>query len=286
MRRPRCHPRPVSRAGRRQSRARAAGSDGPLAIGLAHSGARLALADIDGSGLSGTGRELARRCPGTTVRLTELDVCRRPAVEAWAEDTARFFGSVDVLVNNAGVGLVAPVEDMDEGDFAWLMDVNVNGVVHGCRAFLPYLRQAPGASLVNVASAFSRVGVPGLSAYCASKYAVEGFTEALRLEQRLARSGVHVMTVLPGGIRTGIAESARSSAAVQRDRLQAVGRLMMRHTPESAARTILRGIRQHRRRLYVGADAIALDVLRRVLGVGAEPFVRFGAGRLLPVRWK
>ncbi|NUP34484.1 MAG: SDR family NAD(P)-dependent oxidoreductase [Streptomycetaceae bacterium] len=257
-----------------------------LAIGLARSGARLALADIDGAGLAGTERELARRCPGTNVRPTELDVRRRPAVEAWADDTARFFGSVDVLVNNAGVGLVAPVEDMDEDDFAWLMDVNVNGVVHGCRAFLPYLRQAPGSSLVNVASAFSRVGVPGLSAYCASKYAVEGFTEALRQEQRLARSGVHVMTVLPGGIRTGIAESARSSAAVDRDRLQAVGKLMMRHTPESAARTILRGIRQHRRRLYVGADAVALDVLRRVLGVGAEPFVRFGAGRLLPVRWK
>ncbi|MEU8137905.1 SDR family NAD(P)-dependent oxidoreductase [Streptodolium elevatio] len=256
-----------------------------LAVRLARRGALPALADIDGEAVRATAEAIERVCPGSRLLVTELDVADRAAVQAWADEVAGRFGRVDLVVNNAGVGVVAPVEDAAWDDVEWLMNVNFWGVVHGSKAFLPYLKRSDDGHLVNMASVFGLVGVPAMSAYCASKSAVCGFTEALRQEVRLSRSGVRVTTVLPGGVSSAFARSVRTSPQVDADALAAISSRVAATTPEQAARAILRGVKRNRARVHVGPDAYVIDWAWRLLGVGVEPFARGIAARLLPLPW-
>jgi len=238
-----------------------------LALDLARRGTRLALSDIDEKGLA----ETAERCTaaGATVTAQPLDVADRTAVHAWADAVVADHGRVELVVNNAGVALAATVEAMSYEDFAWLMNVNFWGVVHGTKAFLPHLRAAGEGHVVNLSSVFGLISVPTQSAYNASKFAVRGFTDALRMELAIEGSGVSCTTVHPGGVKTAIARSARMDASVSafagspESAREGFDRVAIT-SPERAARLILVGVERDRRRVLVGPDATVIDLLSRL----------------------
>ncbi|WP_242109021.1 SDR family NAD(P)-dependent oxidoreductase [Luteimonas aquatica] len=240
-----------------------------LALDLAARGCHLALSDIQADGLAQTAQRAAQARPGLKITTATLDVSRREAVFAWAEQVAREHGKVNLVFNNAGVALSATVEGMTYDDFEWLFGINFWGVVHGTKAFLPHLKASGEGHVVNISSVFGLAGIPGQSAYNASKFAVRGFTEALRQELDLAGLPVGATCVHPGGIKTNIARAARTSASIrdigmdERDRGEKAEKLFIT-TPEAAARTILQGVERNRRRVLIGRDARLLDRIVRL----------------------
>lgn len=256
-----------------------------LALELAREGARLALSDVDEAGLAESARQATAL--GATCTTARLDVADRDAVAGWAEACAREHGQVNIAINNAGVALAAPAEATRREDFDWLMGINFWGVVNGSQAFLPHLRASGEGHLVNVSSVFGLVAMPTQAAYNASKFAVRGYTEALRMELELEGAPVGVTCVHPGGVATAIARSQRIDPAVARmtgediERFRARGdRLIQTTTPQAAARKILAGVRRNARRVLVGPDARVLDIMARMLGAGYQRLVVRQALRL------
>ncbi|MGW4482877.1 SDR family NAD(P)-dependent oxidoreductase [Amycolatopsis sp. NPDC004368] len=235
-----------------------------LALGLGLRGARLALSDVDFEGLDGTVE--AAKSQGADVRGYALDVSDRAAVLAHAAEVADHFGRVNVVVNNAGVALGATVEDMAFEDYDWLMGINLGGVVNGTKAFLPYLIDSGDGHLVNISSVFGFVGVPTQSAYNAAKFAVRGFTEALREEMLATRRPVAVSCVHPGGIKTNIARHARGGSDGDQEAAAAGFEKIALTTPKKAAETIIRGVERRSARILIGPDAYVIDAIPRVLG--------------------
>jgi short-subunit dehydrogenase len=242
----------------------ASGIGAALAAAMAAQGARLMLTDIDTQGLESLGATL--RLQGCDCHTCVTDTGSEAAIYALAEHTLATLGPADIVVNNAGVGLIAPVEKLSTTDAHWLMNINFWGVVHGCRAFLPQLRQRPDTVLVNISSIFAMVSVPTQSIYNASKAAVRGFSDGLREELR--GCGVDVLCVHPGGIKTNIANNARitdvsmvaDSDQQMRDNFTKVART----TPEQAAAVIIQGILSRKTRVLIGADAKLMDGLYRL----------------------
>jgi NAD(P)-dependent dehydrogenase (short-subunit alcohol dehydrogenase family) len=234
-----------------------------LAVDLAARGARLALSDVHEPGLA----ETIALCEktGAQAKGYRLDVADRAAVTAHADEVADHYGQVNLVVNNAGVALMATVEDMSYEDFDWLMGINFWGVVHGTKAFLPHLIASGEGHLVNISSVFGLVGVPTQSAYNAAKFGVRGFTEALRQEMLLGRRRVGVSCVHPGGIRTNIARDARATEGTAQERASEFAKIA-KTSAEDAARTILRGVEHNRARILIGADARVIDAAPRLLG--------------------
>ena len=183
-----------------------------IALALARRGCHLALADIDAAGLAATAAEAEAEAAGVRPSRHVVDVADRAAVAALPALVREAHGRVDVLVNNAGVALGGSFEQVSETDFDWLMAINFEAVVRMTRAFLPLLHGSDDARIVNVSSVYGLVSPPGQSAYSASKFAVRGFSNALRHELEGTRVGVTV--VHPGGVATAIARSARAPAGV------------------------------------------------------------------------
>jgi butyryl-CoA dehydrogenase len=238
-----------------------------LAIELARRGAHLALSDIDEAGLA----ETEGYCSGTGVKVTtrRVDTADAAAMAAWADEVAAEHQRVNLVVNNAGVAMVSPVRSMSLEDLRWLFDVDFWGVVHGTKAFLPHLEAAGEGHIVNVSSVFGLVSMPSQSAYNAAKFAVRGFTDALRMELDIERSPVSCTTVLPGGVRTNIARRARIDPAARAvgARVENLGRrfdLVARTSPEAAARRILAAVLRNRASVLVGSDARFLDLVSRL----------------------
>ncbi|GAA4426508.1 SDR family NAD(P)-dependent oxidoreductase [Actinokineospora soli] len=237
----------------------ASGIGAALVRRLLAEGARVAASDI-------------AELPETGARNFRVDVSDRDAVYAHAADVVAEFGRVDLVVNNAGVALKGTVQQMSDEDLHWVMDTNFWGVVHGTRAFLPHLISTRG-SVVNVSSAFGLIAVPTQSAYNAAKFAVRGFTEALRQEMRLAGTGVGVTCVHPGGVRTGIARHGRTSIPDEKpDFARSLDKVAITK-PDAAARIILEAARRDRARVLVGPDAHLIDALPRLLGSLYQPLV-------------
>ncbi|MEV0028654.1 SDR family NAD(P)-dependent oxidoreductase [Nocardia sp. NPDC050793] len=236
-----------------------------LALELARRGSRLALSDID----TGAVADTAGRCEklGATAIPYQLDVAQRAAVYAHAEDVRTEFGGVDLVVNNAGVALSADVLDMGWDDFDWLMNIDFWGVAHGTKAFLPDVIASGDGHIVNISSVFGLMGIPSQSAYNAAKFAVRGFTEALRQEMRIARYPVGVTCVHPGGVSTAIAANARGIPdGVDRETVRRGFELIAMTSPETAAKIILRGVRKNKARVLIGPDARGFDLVPRLLG--------------------
>ncbi len=239
-----------------------------LARDLAAAGARLALSDVNQIGLQETADSLGL---GSDRLITEaFDVADRDAFYAFAERVTGHFGAAHLVFNNAGVALGATVEDMSYEDFEWLMGINFWGVVHGTKAFLPHLKAAGEGHIVNVSSVFGLIGVPTQSAYNASKFAVRGFTEALRQELEMEGGRVSCTSVHPGGIKTNIARNARMGAGVEKitgdvDKARRDFEKMFRTTPEEASQTILKGVKGNKRRVLIGSDARAIDSMQRLM---------------------
>ena len=233
-----------------------------LAKEFAAGGAELALADVNAASVEETRSLLGNAKAGTYV----CDVGDAAAVEAFARKVRQDFGRATIVVNNAGVALYGNFEQLTVAEFEWLFRVNFWGVIHGCKFFLPLLREQKQARLVNISSVFGLIAPPGQTAYGASKYAVRGFSESLREELR--GSGIAVTCVHPAGIRTNIANNGRAGAATDPQGQTEARELFNRVaviTPEEAARTIVQGILRNKDRVLIGADAYRMDRLARLL---------------------
>jgi short-subunit dehydrogenase len=255
-----------------------------LAVQLAARGCHVALSDVNETGLAETA-ELARRS-GVKVTATKVDVASRDAVYAWADQVVRDHGKANLIFNNAGVALGATIEGMSYTDFEWLMNINFWGVVHGTKAFLPHLKASGEGHVVNTSSMFGLASIPSQSAYNASKFAVKGFTGALRMELDMMNCGVSATCVHPGGIKTNIARAARTDASVR-----TLG-VDDSHIPErfeknsmttaaSAARTIIRAVEKNQRRVLVGPDAYVFDWMVRLLPAMYQLLVMFVTRRVM-----
>jgi len=234
-----------------------------LAVLLAGRGATLALADLNPDSLEAT-RVL---CGHATVSTHALDVSDKGQVADFAEAVRLEHSGVSLLVNNAGVALGGRFEDYSLEDIEWLMGVNFWGMVYGCYNFLPMLEQQTQAHIVNVSSIFGLLAPPEQTAYCASKFAVRGFSESLRHE--LEGGPVNLSVVHPGGIRTAIARSARVGSRAKRSPLELEQAMQnfeqnLVTSPMDAARTILEGIEKNAPRILIGRDARDADVVGRL----------------------
>lgn len=258
----------------------ASGIGEALARNLAAQGARLLLADLHVERLDAVVAEL--RAGGSDCRAQPCDVADPAALHALAGVALHAWGGADVVINNAGVGLVAPVHSLDLDDAHWLMNINFWGVVHGCRAFMPQLQAREGGVIVNISSIFAMVSMPTQSIYNASKAAVRGFSDALREELR--DSGVRVLCVHPGGIQTRIAQQARlgdiSSVANSPQALHAQFDEAARTTAPQAAQAIVQALQAGRTRLLIGGDAKLGDAIYRLWPTRAAPWLSALARRM------
>ncbi len=253
-----------------------------LSLNVAAKGAVLALSDKDEVGLLETA-EQARELGTGQIRTDRLDVSDRNAVHEYATAVAEDLGRVNVLVNNAGVAAHGDFEEMSEEDFAWVVDTNFWGVVHGTRAFLPHLIAGGDGHLVNISSLYGLMAMPADAAYSASKFGVRGFTEALRMELLVKRHPVQVSCVHPGGIKTAIARNARTSPSIDRQQLaELFDTRLARTTPQRAAEVIIDGVLANRARILVGADAKLLGLCVRLAGSRYQEVVARIARKVAP----
>lgn len=263
----------------------ASGIGRALAVDVAHRGALLAISDVDEQGLAET-VDLAKAAGAREVRGDRLDVADRATFSAYARDVAGHFGRVNVVVNNAGVALAGEVADLEYADMDWIIGIDFWGVVHGTKEFLPHLIASGDGHLVTMSSLFGLVSMPGQSMYNAAKYAVRGFSEALREELLMAGHPVGVTVVHPGGIRTAIARSARTAHPEDHDETaRHFDQKLARMEPEEAARIIVeKGILGGKARLLVGLDAHLIHHLARLSGSRYQDLVATVAKRTRPPR--
>ncbi len=243
-----------------------------LAIELGRSGAKLAISDVDTDGLAATEERL--KAISAPVKADRLDVTEREAFALYADAVKEHYGTVNQIYNNAGISFMGSIEASQFKDIERVMDVDFWGVVNGTKVFLPHLITSGDGHVINVSSVFGLLAVPGQGAYNAAKFAVRGFTEALRQEMLVAGHPVKVTCVHPGGIKTAI---ARNSAAVegldQEELAKYFDKRLASTSAQKAARVILDGVRKNKARVLVGSDAKALDLLARVTGSGYQRVV-------------
>ena len=190
----------------------ASGIGRALALRCAGERMRLVLADVDEEGLEGTARSAGGN--GAQALCVRCDVSRAEDVEALAARTFDRFGSADLLFNNAGVAAGGPAWTATLEDWRWVLGVNLMGVIHGIRAFVPrMLRQGTEGHVVNTASVAGLLSVPGSSVYCVSKHGVVTLSECLLHDLRAEGAPIGVSVLCPAFVPTGIADAARNRPA-------------------------------------------------------------------------
>ena len=229
-------------------------------LALAEAGAHVALVDIRTDGMAETIDRIHQH--GRTTSVHQLDVRDREALEALPDAVIAAHGAVHILVNNAGVTATAAFAEQSEEDFDWVLDINLHAVVRGTRTFLPHLFRADEGHIVNISSIFGIVGIPAQVAYCTSKFAVRGFTEALAEE--LKGTSVGTTVVHPGGINTGIVTHSRTNHPDEKQSIEEFFRKNTVH-PDVVGHKIVRAILRGQDRIMVTAEAHVLDWLKRLL---------------------
>jgi len=237
----------------------ASGIGRATALALAGQGCDLAIADVNEAGLAETAEQV--RALGRRVRTDRVDVSDKERVRRFAEDVVAEYGRVDILVNNAGVTITADFEEHTLEDWEWIVGINFWGVVYGCKFFLPYLKQAGEAHIVNVSSIFGMLGVPGQSSYCATKFAVRGLSEALWVE--LKDHNIGVTSIHPAGVRTNIAKDARTKE--EGKKTEAI-KIIERYSvpPERCAELIVDAIKKNKLRQMVARESYVIDFAKRM----------------------
>lgn len=233
-----------------------------LAVELANRGARLAL----------SGRRLANvaetaelcRLAGAEARAYQVDVADRAAVYDHAEQVLADFGSVNLVVNNAGIPLVASVEETSWEQAEEIFAVNLWGALYGTKAFLPHLIASGEGYLVNISSVLGLIALPTQSMYSATKFALRGLTDALRQEMLLSGHPVGVSCVYPGVVRTPIFEKVRTGPSLDPAAVTHQTTQLPAVSAERAATVILRGVRRRRARILIGPDARIFAALTRL----------------------
>ena len=263
----------------------ASGIGRALCMTLAGRGVDIAAADINEAGLEETAESVRKL--GRRVTTHVVDVADRAKMEAFSNEVAEQHEQIHILINNAGVSVAADFEDHSLDDFEWLIGINLWGVIHGCKFFLPQLKRADEAYIVNLSSMFGLIGVPGQTSYCSSKFAVRGFTEALAAE--LADSSIRLMSVHPGGVSTNIAASSRwSEARPPAEREKVLEFFANKAMPaDKAAKLIVGAMEEDKRRLLIAPEAYLTDAFRRVfpslpssfMRKAQDLFMRFGGSK-------
>ena len=262
----------------------ASGIGAALAPVLAARGNDLVLVDRDAAGLDAVAASVRAAVPARSVDTVVADLADAGQVDSAAGLLVREHPRTTLLVNNAGVALTGRFDQVTLEEFDWVLDVNLRAAVRLTHALLPTLTARPGTHLVNVSSLFGLMAPAGQVAYATSKFALRGFTEALRAE--LADDGVGVTSVHPGGIATRIAASARVGSGVdpaEAERGKADFARLLRYPADRAARRIAEAVERRRPRLLIGASAVVPDVLVRV-APGSYGRVLAGAARLTGLR--
>lgn len=257
----------------------ASGIGRATALKLASCGCDLALSDMNEEGLNETAQLLGKY--GVNVSTHMLDVSDRTAIYQFADDVIERHKSVNIIINNAGVNLTARVSQMEIADFEWLMNINFWGVINGTQAFLPYLEESGEGHIVNISSLFGLLSMPTQSAYNASKFAVRGFNESLKMELDMYGSNVSLTSVHPGGIKTNIINNSKivTAEGIFQNKEKAV-KIMEKQfmtTPEQAAEKIVNGIKKNKRRVLIGRDATMLDYIQRFFPTAYQKFIVFNS---------
>lgn len=225
--------------------------------------AGIAISDVNESGLNETASMVEKS--GVPVSAHIVDVSKLAEVERFRDEILAKHDRATHLINNAGVGLLGTFEQISLEDFEWLMSINFWGVIYGCKTFLPVLKRQETAHIVNISSVFGLVAPPEQTAYCASKFAVRGFTESLRHE--LEETNVRVSSVHPGGIKTNIARNSRLGANTPEEYKTQGAKFfdqVAQTSAEQAAKVIVRGIKSENPRILIGKDAHAINYVSRL----------------------
>ncbi|MDJ0392373.1 SDR family NAD(P)-dependent oxidoreductase [Rhodococcus sp. G-MC3] len=252
-----------------------------LALNLAQRGAKLALSDVDVAGLEETVRQV--EALGGEVKSDFLDVTQRETVLDYADAVKERFGKVNQIYNNAGIAYHGDVSESSFKDIERIIDVDFWGVVNGTKAFMPHIEASGDGHIVNISSLFGLLAMPSQAAYNAAKFAVRGFSEALRMELLISKAPVKMTVVHPGGIKTAI---ARNATVAENYDQQSVAKFfdakLAKTTPDQAAKTILKGVEKGKGRVLIGSDAVALDLFQRITGSKYQRVVALIANRAMP----
>ena len=245
----------------------ASGIGRALAVRLAQEPiAGIAISDVNAEGLA----ETEKLINNSNLKVTahRVNVADEAEMRAFVDEVVKSYGRVTHLINNAGVALGGSVSEVSLDDMRWLMSINFWGVVYGSKLFLPYLEKEKSAHIVNFSSLYGIIAPPGQATYCASKFAVRGFTEALRHE--LEDTNIAVSVIHPGGVKTNIANNAKLGEGVTLSeqeiaiRKEKMNENLSRTTPEQAAEIIVRGIKNRNPRILIGIDAGILSRIARL----------------------
>ncbi len=248
-----------------------------LALGLARRGAKLALSDVNEAGLAETAAQA--RALGAEVHTARVDVSDRDAMEAYSSAVVGEFGVVHQVYNNAGIAHSSTVLESEYADYERVLGINLWGVIHGTKAFLPHIVASGDGHVINVSSLNGYLAQPEMSHYCTSKFAVRGFTETLRAEMVAGGHRVGVTVVHPGGIKTAIADNALEHArttgmpvtAEHEERNRIYNEKLLKMPASEAAETIVKGVEAGKPRVLVGNDAKLVDAIVRLLPARHQP---------------
>lgn len=264
----------------------ASGIGRALAVRLAKENiAGIAISDVNEDGLAETASMAAEI--GVSVSSHLVDVGDLDQVKRLAVTVVEKYGRVTHLINNAGVGLFGTFEHVSIEDIEWLMRINFWGVVYGCKAFLPTLLEQDEAHIVNISSVFGFIAPEEQTAYCASKFAVRGFTESLRHEYR--GTNLYVSSVHPGGVLTNIARNSKIGENTPEEWKQQGARFfdkVAKTSPDEAAETIVNGIKKRNPRILIGKDARAISSFARLFPKNYLGVIERIAGHKMSLRKK
>ncbi len=258
-----------------------------LALGLARRGARLAISDVNEAGLAET--ESLAKGLGAEVHAARLDVSDRAAFEAYADEVVTHFGSVNQIYNNAGIAFNRSIVESEWEDYERVWSINLWGVLHGTKIFLPHLIASGDGHVINISSLNGVMAQANMSHYCGAKFAVRGITETLRLELEAAGHPVKTLSVHPGGIKTNIATNATIAAKERGEEITAkeialekvYNEKLLKMSPDSAADVILKAVEKGKPRIMVGNDAKALDLLIRLTPSHSLTLISKGMGLVM-----
>lgn len=256
-----------------------AGIGRALAIGLAKQGCHLALADVNEAGLKES--ETILKSYAVNVSLHVVDVREFANVARFAEECVASHSKVNLVINNAGITLQKQFANHSMEDWHRVIDINLYGVIHGCKAFLPHLKEHDG-HIVNMSSMAGFMGLPVQASYCATKAAVKALSETLWTE--LKSQGIGVTSVHPGAIKTDIMQRTLQESDDIESATKAMDMAMRFAMPvDLAADKIIQAVKNNRQRVLIGLDSRIFEIIKRLLPCLSQRMMAFLVSRMRPV---
>lgn len=238
---------------------------------LAKRGCNIAIIGRNPEMLANIPAELIAKYPKQKFISYKLDLLDINAVPTTIKQIAADFKSIDLLINNAGAAMAGKFEELSIDDIDSILNLNFRAEIIMAREVLPYIKKSNGGHIANVSSLFGLITPAGQSAYCASKFAVRGFSEVLR--QEMKQYNIGVSTIFPGGVKTNIAANAKigsgvNAAEAKKEAKKFESNLTM--TPEYAANVILNGIAKRKPLIMVGSTTKFLHFMSCIMPVKYE----------------